>query len=98
MGENAVKFDIDVVNKIVAAGGKVSYISIQSAMGKVLPERTSDACPIYSYKDRINDMVTYVCAIRKQYPDIKFGLVDATAALVIRSRNNGKDTYQELFT
>lgn len=98
MGEDAVKFDLDVINKIVAAGGRVSYISLQSAMGKVLPERIADSCPNYTYTDRINDMVTYVSAIRKHYPDIKIGLVDATAALVIRSRNSGRDTYQELFT
>lgn len=98
IGVDAVKFDLEVIKKIEDAGGKVSYISLQSAMGKVLPERIADNCPDYSYTDRINDMVTYVTAIRKQYPDIKVGLVDATAALVIRSRRSGKDTYQELFT
>ena len=97
-GTSAVRFDIGVINKIVAAGGKVSYISLQSAMGKALPERLVDECPNYSYTDRINDMVNYITAIHSQYPDIKIGLVDATAALVVRSRTTGRDTYQELFT
>lgn len=98
MGEKAIDFDIGVIDKIQAAGGKVSYISLQSAMGKVLPERLADECPNYSYTDRINDMVTYVTAVRARYPEIKVGLVDATAALVIRSRNSGSNTYKELFT
>jgi hypothetical protein len=97
-GQRNIQSDLDMIKRIKDAGGTVSYIRLQSTLGKPVPEGIADNCPDYSIDDRINDAVRYITSIHAVYPDIKMGLVDATAAHVLKERAGVEDSYKTTFT
>lgn len=70
-----VKRDVDLIERIQRLGGKVDDIGLQSTLSKplVVQGRKTD----YPMATRIKDAVDYATVIKKSFPDIKIGLIDA---------------------
>lgn len=67
--------DITQLTRLKKLGIEVSYVSLQSVLSKPLVidgQRFN-----YSIDDRIKDIVDYSIAVKKIYPNIKIGLIDA---------------------
>lgn len=97
-GQRNIQSDLDMIKRVQDAGGTVSYIRLQSTLGKPAPDNIADNCPNYSIDDRIADAVRYITSIHAVYPDIKMGLVDATAAHILKERAGVEDSYKKTFS
>lgn len=71
----AVNDDVALIKRIQSLGGTVDYIGLQSTLSKplVVHGRKTD----YPMADRIKDAVDYATVIKKNFPDIRIGLIDA---------------------
>jgi hypothetical protein len=97
-GDRNLQYDLDHIRRVHEAGGEVSYIRLQSTLAKAVPDNLKDTCPTYTVDQRIADMRRYMQTIHAQYPNIKIGLVDATASHIIRGQRNPDEGYEKLFT
>jgi hypothetical protein len=97
-GQRNIQNDLDMIKRVQDAGGTVTYIRLQSTLGKPAPDNIADNCPNYSIDDRIDDAVRYITSIHAVYPDIKMGLVDATAAHILKERAGIEGSYKNTFT
>lgn len=79
----AIQLDLERIQKIHDAGGKVKYISLQSVLGKAVPDHLKANCPTYTLDQRIADVIFYMKKIHADYPDIGIGIVDATAYWIL---------------
>lgn len=93
-----VSYDLEHIKRVKNAGSEVSYIRLESVLGKPVPDKFKAGCPNYTQEQRINDAVIYIRRIKNKYPEIKIGVVDATASLIAKNSDNSKEGYEEVFT
>lgn len=96
-GDRNLSYDLEHIRRVHEAGGEVSYIRLQSTLAKAVPDNLKDNCPTYTQDQRIADMLRYMQTIHAEYPNIKIGLVDATASHVLRGQRNPEEGYKPLF-
>lgn len=70
-----VNRDVDLIKRIQRLGGAVDYIGMQSTLSKPLVVQGQKTA--YPMATRIKDAVDYATVIKKNFPDIKIGLIDA---------------------
>ena len=61
--------------KIRNLGGEVTYLSLQSVLSK--PLRTKNESLPYPMDQRIEDIVEYTRTMKKSFPEIRVGIIDA---------------------
>jgi hypothetical protein len=67
--------EIDLIRKLKSFGGKVNYVGLQSVLSKPLTENGRKV--EYPMEQRINDVVKFSQLLKKNFPDIKIGIIDA---------------------
>jgi hypothetical protein len=76
--------DVRLIDRIIAGGGHIDYVALQSVLSKPLPNPLPDSmsvnCPPYTMRDRYQDVIWYTQEIRQRYPNIQVGLIDALTA------------------
>lgn len=70
-----VNDDVALVRRIERLGGTVAYIGLQSTLSKPLVVHGQKVD--YAMSSRIEDAVDYAAVIKKNFPNIKIGLIDA---------------------
>lgn len=71
---------LKVMRRMMDAGVKISFISLQSTLSKLYNRRTQ--CPGYSLERRIDDIIWYISSVREGLnvhdDSLQFGLIDAS--------------------
>ncbi|MBI4096826.1 MAG: hypothetical protein HY428_00225 [Candidatus Levybacteria bacterium] len=73
--------EAEAIDRIIAAGGAVSFLTMQSTLSKTEGGNsvTLNRCSPYPDKRRIDDIIDYMQFMKKRYPNMQFGMTDADA-------------------
>jgi hypothetical protein len=73
--------DAKIIDRIIAAGGNVSYLTMQSTLSKTEGGNSESLnnCLPYPDSKRIQDITRYITYMKQRYPAMQFGLTDADA-------------------
>ena len=71
----AFEMEIALIEKLNQMGGTVEYVSLQSLLSKTIDEDGKEA--VYPIEQRISDAITYASVLKKKFPWIKVGIIDA---------------------
>jgi hypothetical protein len=73
--ERVFQRDMDLFRRIKELGGKVSFVSLQSALSK--SPKPDGKRVEYAIDKRLDDIVSYAKAVREIFPNAQIGLIDA---------------------
>jgi len=72
---DSVKREIDLIRTFRKHGGDVQYLSLQSVLSK--PLKVKGKIKPYPMEQRYKDIQFYMTLVKREFPDIKIGIVDA---------------------
>lgn len=70
-----VEREINLIRTLKKHGGDVRYLSLQSVLSK--PLKVGGEVKAYSMKQRYKDIQLYMTLVKREFPDIEIGIVDA---------------------
>ena len=96
-GLRNLQTELDSIKRFYEIGGSVSHIWMQSSLSKPVIQHLRPNCPSYNIDQRIADILQYMKAIHREYPNIKIGLIDNPTTHITRHNAGLGDSYQTIY-
>lgn len=98
VANNVIQADLAQMRRLRDAGLKLRYLKLQSVFNKRMPDNLKEKCGNYTVDRRLEDIVTYVGEIYKEFPDIEVGVVDATHMHMVNTGSDWKEVLKKAYT